>query len=42
MDPWAIGATAVIPNAQDPAQLWDIMRKERASIFAAAPGIYRR
>ena len=42
MDPWAIGASAVIPNTQDPADLWQIMRAEKASIFAAAPGIYRR
>ena len=42
MDPWAIGAAAVIPNAQDPFQLWGIMQTEQASIFAAAPGIYRR
>jgi acyl-coenzyme A synthetase/AMP-(fatty) acid ligase len=38
MDPWAIGASAVIPNTQDPADLWRIMRAEEASIFAAAPG----
>ena len=42
MDPWAIGASAVIPNTQEPAELWSIMRAEEASIFAAAPGIYRR
>lgn len=42
LDPWAIGATAVIPNSQNPAQLWDIMKSERVGIFAAAPGIYRR
>ena len=42
MDPWAIGASAIIPNTQDPADLWRIMRAEEASIFAAAPGIYRR
>ena len=42
MDPWAIGASAVIPNTQEPGELWQIMRAEQASIFAAAPGIYRR
>ena len=42
MDPWAIGASAVIPNTQEPAELWQIMQAEEASIFAAAPGIYRR
>ena len=42
MDPWAIGASAVIPNTQEPADLWRIMRAEETSIFAAAPGIYRR
>ena len=42
LDPWAIGATAVIPNMQKPEGIWDIMRAEEATIFAATPGIYRR
>jgi acyl-coenzyme A synthetase/AMP-(fatty) acid ligase len=43
LDPWAIGATALIP-AQDvtPAQLPALMQARKATIFAAAPGIYRR
>jgi acyl-coenzyme A synthetase/AMP-(fatty) acid ligase len=43
LDPWAIGATALIP-AQDitPAQLPTLMEAHKATIFAAAPGIYRR
>ena len=42
LDPWAIGATAIIPNTQKIEDVWDIMRSEQATIFAAAPGIYRR
>ena len=42
LDPWAIGATAIIPNTQEIEDVWDIMRSERATIFAAAPGVYRR
>ncbi|WP_414727766.1 class I adenylate-forming enzyme family protein [Yoonia sp.] len=43
LDPWAIGATALIP-AQDitPAQLPALMQAHKATIFAAAPGVYRR
>ena len=42
LDPWTIGATAVIPNMQRTEGIWDIMRAEKATIFAAAPGMYRR
>jgi acyl-coenzyme A synthetase/AMP-(fatty) acid ligase len=42
LDPWAIGATAIIPNTQKIEDVWDIMRSEQATIFAAVPGIYRR
>ncbi|WP_342071019.1 class I adenylate-forming enzyme family protein [Yoonia algicola] len=43
LDPWAIGATALIPD-QDvtPAQLPALMQTHRATLFAAAPGVYRR
>ncbi len=43
LDPWAIGATALIP-AQDitPAQLPALMQAHKATLFAAAPGVYRR
>ncbi len=43
MDPWAIGATALIPaKGTDAACLPDLMARHRATIFAAAPGVYRR
>lgn len=43
MDPWTIGATALIPEpGTDPARLPDLLRRHRATLFAAAPGIYRR
>ncbi|KQI72492.1 benzoate--CoA ligase [Loktanella sp. 5RATIMAR09] len=43
LDPWALGATALIP-AQDvtPAHLPALMQAHKATIFAAAPGVYRR
>lgn len=43
MDPWAIGATALIPEAGiDPAVLPLLMKRFDATIFAAAPGVYRQ
>ncbi|PCJ07595.1 MAG: benzoate--CoA ligase [Rhodobacteraceae bacterium] len=43
MDPWTIGATALIPApGTDPTDLPDLLRTHRASIFAAAPGVYRK
>lgn len=43
MDPWAIGGTALIPAAgTDPAHLPGLLRDSRATIFAAAPGVYRK
>lgn len=43
MDPWAIGATALIPEAGiDPAALPLLMKRFDATIFAAAPGVYRQ
>ncbi|MCT4556112.1 MAG: acyl--CoA ligase [Pelagimonas sp.] len=43
MDPWTRGATALIPAAgSDPAQLGLILNRHRATIFAAAPGVYRQ
>ena len=43
LDPWAIGATAVIPAAGTPtAALPELMAATGATIFAAVPGIYRR
>lgn len=43
MDPWAIGATALIPDASvSPDALPALLTRHRATIFAAAPGVYRR
>ncbi|MEL6641369.1 MAG: fatty acid--CoA ligase family protein, partial [Pseudomonadota bacterium] len=43
MDPWAIGATALIPKDGTPIdQLPHLIADHGASIFAAAPGVYRR
>ena len=43
MDPWAIGATALIPaNGTDVSFLPALLAKHKATIFAAAPGVYRR
>lgn len=43
MDPWTIGATALIP-APDvaPAQIPLLLKRHDATIFAAAPGVYRK
>ncbi|PYG31884.1 class I adenylate-forming enzyme family protein [Pelagimonas varians] len=43
MDPWTRGATALIPvDGTDPAQLALLLHRYKASIFAAAPGVYRQ
>ena len=43
MDPWSLGATALILEAgTDLAALPDLLAKHDVSIFAAAPGVYRR
>lgn len=43
MDPWTLGATALIPAAGTPAaQLPNLMETYSATIFAAAPGVYRQ
>ncbi|CUH88379.1 Long-chain-fatty-acid--CoA ligase [Phaeobacter sp. CECT 5382] len=43
MDPWAIGATALIPApGTDPMALPALLKEHNASIFAAAPGVYRK
>lgn len=43
MDPWAIGATALIPaDGTDATTLPALLAKSNATIFAAAPGVYRR
>ena len=43
MDPWTMGATALIPEpGTDLAALPDRLRSSRATIVAAAPGVYRK
>ena len=43
MDPWTMGATALIPDAAiTPAQLPLLLKRHDATIFAAAPGVYRK
>lgn len=43
LDPWAAGATALIPAEGTRAdQLPGLLRDHRATIFAAAPGVYRQ
>ncbi|WP_264213510.1 class I adenylate-forming enzyme family protein [Leisingera thetidis] len=43
MDPWAAGATALIPAPGTPLEdLPDLLRRHQATIFAAAPGVYRK
>ena len=43
LDPWAIGATALIPaEGVEPRALPLLMRRFDVTIFAAAPGIYRQ
>ena len=43
MDPWTAGATALIPSpGTEPRQLPLLMKRHDATIFAAAPGVYRK
>ena len=43
MDPWTAGATALIPEpGTDPARLPALLKRSKATIFAAAPGVYRK
>ncbi|WP_300030034.1 class I adenylate-forming enzyme family protein [uncultured Roseobacter sp.] len=43
MDPWTCGATALIPAPGTPsAGLPALLKKAQATIFAAAPGVYRQ
>ena len=43
MDPWTLGATALIPAAKTPlTMLPKLLAQYNATIFAAAPGIYRQ
>ena len=43
MDPWACGATALIPEpGTKPAALPALLRNHDATLFAAAPGVFRQ
>ncbi len=43
MDPWTKGATALIPApGTTPETLPQLLRDNRATLFAAAPGVYRK
>lgn len=43
MDPWTVGATALIPrHGTSPEDLPALIRSAQATIFAAAPGVYRQ
>ena len=43
MDPWTVGAVALIPAAGvEPAALPLLLKRFDATVFAAAPGIYRQ
>lgn len=43
LDPWAVGATALVPAEGTPAdRLFSAIEASRATIFAAAPGVYRK
>ena len=43
MDPWSVGATALIPaDGIGPESLPLLMKRHEATIFAAAPGVYRK
>lgn len=43
MDPWTLGATALIPApGTSPDRLPDLLSTYHATIFAAAPGVYRQ
>ncbi|MGL4236340.1 class I adenylate-forming enzyme family protein [Tabrizicola sp.] len=43
LDPWTLGATALVPAAgTPPAALPPLMERSKATIFAAAPGLFRQ
>ena len=43
LDPWVMGATALIPAAGTPTdELGRMLARSEATIFAAAPGVYRQ
>ena len=43
MDPWSVGASAIIPVAGTPPDALPLlMKRHDATLFAAAPGVYRK
>ena len=43
LDPWSLGATALVPgDPSDPADLPGFIKDYEATLFAAAPGVFRR
>jgi acyl-coenzyme A synthetase/AMP-(fatty) acid ligase len=43
LDPWTVGATALVPAAGvEPAQLPLLLKRFDATLFAAAPGVFRQ
>lgn len=43
LDPWSVGATALVPvSGLKPAMLPTLLKRYEATIFAAAPGVYRQ
>ena len=43
LDPWAVGATALIPTeGLDPTSLPLLLKRHDATIFASVPGVYRK
>ncbi len=43
MDPWSVGATAIIPaDGTPPSALSDLIRRSQPTLFAAAPGVFRK
>lgn len=43
LDAWRVGATSVMYEGTRNAQIWaSLMQQERATIFAAVPGLYRQ
>ena len=43
MDPWSVGATALVPDkGVTPDQLPLLIKRNEATIFAAVPGVYRQ
>ncbi len=43
LDPWSVGATALIPSSETNIEdIPKLLKEHQATIFAAAPGVYRR